>query len=47
MVVPVGSFRPFLVVMTLIGGSFWPDFEKGHWALSRLLKTIYAGGRLV
>ena len=52
MVVLVGSFRPgsfwpFYVVMNLIGGSFWPDFEVGRRALSRMLNTIYAGVRLV
>ena len=47
-----GSFRPWsvhfglshfghiLVVTTLIGGSFRPDFEVGRWALSRLVKTM-------
>ena len=33
-------FGQLLVVTTLIGGSFQPYFEVGHWALSRLVKIM-------
>ena len=36
----LGHFGHFLVVTTLIDGSFRPDFEVGRWALSRLVKTM-------
>ena len=35
----LSHFGQFLVVTTLIIGSFRSDFEVGRWALSRLVKT--------